>query len=138
MRCYEGNSDVHQWRLHSPTRDFHFLHLQMSWPVPLLFLSTGKRWVWGSMSFLAVSQLVHLLLASSSGLSSNNFPRDLESLFCRKIFAPPSTLGSAYKKAPSMLITTPTDPFYSQCHSNWDRAQKTNRLGSRRDADCVR
>ena len=99
MRYNEGDSDVHQWRLHSPTRDFHFLHLQMTWPVRLLFLAIGKGWVWGSMSLLAVSKLVHLPLASSSGLSSSNFPRHLESLFCRKIFAPPSTLGSAYKES---------------------------------------
>jgi hypothetical protein len=137
-RCYEGDSDVHQWRLHSPTRDFHFLHLQMTRLVPLLLLATGKRWVWGSMSLLAVSQLVYLPLASSSGLSSCDFPRDLESLFCRKIFAPSSTLGSSYKKATFMLTTTPTDPFHSQCHSNGSRAQKSNRLGCRMDADCVR
>jgi len=37
-----GKGDVHQWRQHSLTRDFHFLHLQMTMPVPLLFLTRGR------------------------------------------------------------------------------------------------
>jgi hypothetical protein len=39
---YEGKGDVHRWRQHSPTRDFHFLRLQMTMPVPLLFLTRGR------------------------------------------------------------------------------------------------
>ena len=39
---YEGKGDVHQWRQHSLTRDFHFLHLQMTRPVPLPFLTHGR------------------------------------------------------------------------------------------------
>ena len=38
---------------------------------------------------------MNLLFSSSKGFSSNNFARDLCSLFWRKILAPPSTLTSA-------------------------------------------
>ena len=99
--CYEGNGDVHQSRQHSQTRDFHFLHLQMTWLVLLLFLthqgSVGLGRSYQPCSPREVTKLAHLLLASSSGFSSYSFPRYLESLFCRKFLAPPSTLSSAYE-----------------------------------------
>src|SRR6266850_6390350 len=62
--------------------------------------SPGKRGfgeVLSACSPREVTKFAHLLLASSSGFSSRSFPRDLESLFCRKILAPPSTLSSAYE-----------------------------------------
>jgi hypothetical protein len=97
---YEGSRDVHQWRQHSQTRDFHFLHLQMTWLVPLLFLthqgSVGLE-VLSACSPREATKFAHLLLDSSNGCSSRSFPRDLESLFCRKILAPPSALSSAYE-----------------------------------------
>ena len=51
------------------------------------------------MSLSVISQLIHILLDSSSGFNTTNFSRDLESLFCRKVFAPPSTLSSSYENS---------------------------------------